>query len=98
MKEEKRLKKIEARLEREMQPVTPQSAFVAQLGKQLREEMARKTKAKKVRKGILVAGGIVGGLVMAVTLIRTLTSWDGFVEFLSGMFSRRKEKHQTASA
>ena len=98
MKEEKKLKKIEARLDREMQPVAPRPAFVAQLGDQLREEMTRKTKAKQVRKGILVAGGIVGGLVMVITLIRTLMSWDGFSEFMSGIFSRRKEKHQTASA
>ena len=98
MKEEKTLQEMEDRLAQEMQPVTPRPAFVTQLGDQLRVEMERKSKFKQVRKGILVAGGILGGLVMIATLIKTLTSWDGFTDFMSGIVSRQKEKHQTASA
>jgi len=92
------LRKIEKRLQNTLTPVEPRHSFVSQLEEQLTLEMGKKAKVKKVRKGILVAGGVLGGVVMTVTIIRTLTSREGLSETLPAWFSRQKEEHQTATA
>lgn len=79
-------------------PVEPRESFVRELEDQLILTMGRKTKVKQVRKGILVAGGVLGGAVMIVTIIKSLTSWEGFADSLSALINRQKEEHQTASA
>jgi len=98
MKMNRELRRIEKQLQNTLTPVTPRPSFVTQLEQELMLEMGKKAKVKKVRKGLLVAGGILGGVVMVVTLIKTLTSWEGLMETLGTWLSRQKEEHQTASA
>jgi len=97
-RKERELERIEARLDKTLQPVQPRAEFVAELGEELEQDLARKKKVKQVKKGILVAGGILGGVVMAATLIRSLTSWDELGETLTGVWNRFRKEQQTASA
>lgn len=97
-KTERKLKRIETKLQSALQPVEPRADFVADLHNRLMIEMENKTKTRKVKKGLLVAGGIVGGTVMLVTIIRTLTSWDEFTDSLSQFINRNKKEQQIVSA
>lgn len=97
-KTERKLKRIENKLQSSLQPVEPRAEFVEDLHNRLMMEMEQKTKTRKVKKGLLVAGGIVGGMVMVVTIIRTLTSWEEFTDSLSQFISRNKKEQQIVSA
>jgi len=92
------LRKVEKRLEMALAPVKPDSGFVSELRLQIDQARERRVKAKKVKKGILVAGGIVGVVVMVITIIRSLTSWDELLQSISALFSKKEHKQQTASA
>jgi citrate lyase synthetase len=92
------LRKVEKKLETALTPVKPDSGFVSELRLQIDQARERRVKAKKVKKGILVAGGIVGVVVMVITIIRSLTSWDELLQSISGLFSKKEHKQQTASA
>lgn len=97
-KTERKLKRIENKLQSSLQPVEPRADFVEDLHNRLMMEMEQKTKTRKVKKGLLVAGGIVGGTVMVVTIIRTLTSWEEFTDSLSQFINRNKKEQQIVSA
>ncbi|MBS1250738.1 MAG: hypothetical protein MAG431_02333 [Chloroflexi bacterium] len=92
------LKKIETKLEAVLQPISPRPAFVLSLRQRLDEEIAQRQKKAKVKKGLLVAGGIIGGVLMVVALIRSLTSWDEFTHTIKGWFMGQKKEHQAVSA
>jgi len=93
----KGLLRIEGRLQEVFQPISPRIAFVEELRLRLDQEMVKKTKSKKVRTGLLVAGGIVGLAVMVVTLIRSLTTWPSKFQSISKNLPRLRKPEQTAS-
>lgn len=97
-KMDRSLRKVDRKLQKHLTPVQPDPAFVSQLRLQLDEAMERRVRVSKMKKGILVAGGIVGAVVMIVTIIRSLTSWDEFTKTIAKLLSRKERKHQTASA
>lgn len=92
------LKRIEARLQETLRPVTPRRAFVQGLQRRLDEEMEQLEKKDKFKKGLLVAGGAFGGVLMVVALIRSLTSWKKLMETMSAWYARQQKKRQAASA
>ena len=93
----KDLLKIESRIQRVLQPIQAPALFVQDLRERLDQEMVRKTKSKKVKTGLLVAGGIVGLVVMIITLIRSLTSLPGVVKSISDKLPRIKKREQAVS-
>ncbi len=92
------LKPIETKLEGILYPVTPRPAFVLALRQRLDEEMAQRIKKAKMKQGLLVVGGLVGGILMIVTVIRSLTSWPEFTKTIDEWFSKPKKGHQLVSA
>ncbi len=97
MKMTRDLIKIESRLKQVLKPVTPDMDFVTGLRSKLDEEMIKRTKAKKVQTGLLVAGGIVSLAVMVVTIIRSLTTWPEKVKAISKNFPKLRKRQQAAS-
>jgi hypothetical protein len=91
------LRKIEKRLGAALQPIKPPAAFVADLRDRLDQEMIKKTKARKVRNGLLVAGGVVGVVALVVTVIRKLTSWEKPATSIPKTFLRFRKREQAAS-
>jgi len=86
----KDLVRVESRLKTVLHPVQPPLDFVEDLRLRLDREMSSKMKSKKVKTGLLVAGGIVGLAVMVVTLIRSLMTWPSVVQSLAGKFRKRE--------
>jgi len=79
--------------------VQPRENFVTYLRNQLMIAFDKKRTTKKVTKGILVAGGILGGGLMIFTIIRTLTGEDGAVRKVGNTISRiLKKREQPVSA
>ena len=93
----KDLLRIEGRLKEVFQPISPRIAFVEELRLRLDQEMVKKTKSKKVRTGLLVAGGVVGLVVMVITLIRSLTTWPSKFQSISKNLPRLRKPEQAAS-
>jgi hypothetical protein len=94
----KDLLKIEGRLQEVLQPVRPRREFVEELRVRLDQEMVRKIKTKKVKTGLLVAGGVVGLAVMVISLIRSLTAWEGVIQSISKYFDKFRKREQPLSA
>lgn len=93
----KDLLKIERRLQEVFQPISPRTTFVEELRLRLDQEMVKKIKSKKVKNGLLVAGGIVGLVVMVITLIRSLTSLPSTFKSISKNLPRLRKREQVAS-
>lgn len=91
------LRKVERRLQEAMQPVKPPAVFVANLRERLDEEMAKKAKTRKVRTGLLVAGGVVGLVALVVTVIRKLASWEKQAVSLTKNLPKLRKRQQAAS-
>ena len=87
----KDLLRVESRLKGVLMPVTPDLGFVENLRGQLDLEMITKTKSKKVRTGLLVAGGIVGAVVMVITVIRSIMNWPKVVQSIGDRFGKREQ-------
>jgi hypothetical protein len=85
------LLKIENRLKKALQPVQPSLAFVEDLRGQLDKEMLNKVKTKKVKTGLLVAGGIVGAVVMVITVIRSIMNWPKTIQSVAEKFRKREQ-------
>ena len=93
----KDLLRIESRLEEVFRPISPRLAFVEDLRLRLDQEMERKIKNKRVKNGLLVAGGVVGLAVMVITLIRSLTTWPSKIRSLTKNLPRLRKGEQVAS-
>lgn len=91
------MRKVDRKLATHFKPVKPDPAFVADLRLELDDAMHRRIRVNKMKKGILVAGGIVGAAVMIVTIVRSLTSWEEFTQTVSKLLSGKEREHQTAS-
>lgn len=91
------LKKIENRLQQALQPVRPPAMFVKDLRARLDREMLRKQKSRKVRSGLLIVGGVLGGAALLVTLIRSLTSWEKVGESVSRYLPRLRKREPATS-
>lgn len=92
------LKRIEYRMKEAMPRVTPRPAFIRDLRKKLDAQVLASRKQETLKKGLLVAGGLVGAVVMVVAIIRSLTSWKKMVETISTWYARQDKKRQAASA
>jgi len=92
------LLRIESRLEEVFRPISPRSAFVEDLRFRLDREMEKKIKNKRVKNGLLVAGGVVGLVVMVITLIRSLTTWPSKIQSITNYLSKLRKREQIASA
>ncbi len=93
----KDLLRIEGRLQEVLQPISPRIAFVEELRSRLDQEMMKRTTSRKVKTGLLVAGGIVGLAVMVVTLIRSITTWPAKFQSISKSLPRLRKPEQAAS-
>ena len=91
------LRKIENRLQEVLQPIKPPAVFVSDLRERLDQEMIKKTKTKKVRNGLLVAGGVLGLVALVVTIIRKLTSWEKLAASFSKYTPKIRKRQQAAS-
>lgn len=98
IEEKQNLKVIENRLMSALHPVKIRPAFVDDLRQRLEEEMIERRKKEKVKKALLVTGSVVGGLVMVVAIIRSLTSWREIVKIVEEWVLRQKRGQQTISA
>ena len=87
----KELLRVEGRLKEVLQPVQPRVGFVEELRIQLDQEMVQKMKSRKVKTGLLVAGGIVGVAVMVITLIRSIMTWPNKVQAIADKFRKREQ-------
>ena len=86
----KDLLQIENRLKDVYKPVKPDLSFVQELRYQLDLEMDNKVKSKKVKTGLLVAGGIVGAVVMVITVIKSIMNWPSVIQSIGGRFKKRE--------
>ena len=93
----KDLLRIESKLKEVFQPISPPAAFVSDLRIQLDQEMVKKNTSKKVKNGLLLAGGVVGIVVMMITLIRSLIALPGVIKSLMEKFPKLKKREQAAS-
>ena len=93
----KDLRNIESRLQDVMQPIKPPAMFVSDLRERLDEEMTKKIKTKKVRTRLLVAGGVLGVVALAITILRKLTSWEKLSDSISKYLPRIRKREQAAS-
>ena len=91
------LKRIENKLVEVFQPIKPPAAFVADLRSRLDQEMVKKTKNRKVRNRLLVAGGLLGLVALVVTVIRKLTSWEKLASSFTKYLPRIRKREQAAS-
>jgi hypothetical protein len=91
------LLRIEEKLQGVLQPVSPRPAYVEDLRLQLDQEMVRKSKTKKVKIGLMIAGGLVGVAVMVITIIRSLTAWESIFQAISKAISRLRKREQAVS-
>ena len=91
------LKNIESRLQDALQPIKPPALFVSDLRERLDEEMTKKIKTKKVRNRLLVAGGVLGVVALAITILRKLTSWEKLSDSVSKNLPRFRKREQAAS-
>ena len=87
----KELLRVENRLKEVLQPVQPRAGFIEELRIQLDQEMVQKMKSRKVKTGLLVAGGIVGVAVMLITLVRTIMNWPSTVQAITEKFRKREQ-------
>jgi len=91
------LRNIESRLQDVLQPIKPPAMFVSDLRERLDEEMTKKIKTKKVRNRLLVAGGVLGVVALAITILRKLTSWEKLSDSISKYLPRFRKPEQAAS-
>lgn len=91
------LRKIESRLQETLQPIKPPAVFVADLRERLDQEMIKKTKTRKVRNGLLVAGGVVGLVALIITVIRKLTSWEKQAASITRFLPKFRKREQAIS-
>jgi hypothetical protein len=93
----KDLLKIETRIKKVLQPVTPRADFVLELREKLDLEMVRKNKTKKVQTGLLVAGGIVSLAVMVISIIRSISSLGEIVQGITKSLPKLRKREQAVS-
>jgi hypothetical protein len=91
------LRKVENRLQAALRPVKPPAVFVSDLRERLDQEMVKKTKTKKVRKSLLVAGGVLGLVALVITIIRKLASWEKQAVSLARYLPKIRKREQPAS-
>ncbi len=96
------LQHLEQQLAVILQPVSPRPGFVRDLRKAL---MAReiqpatsKWNLQMLDKRLLVAGGVLGGVLMLLTSIRGIISLISVVGLLIQWFTRNSQRRQTTPA
>lgn len=95
------LKVLEMKLKDYLQPVSPRSEFISDLFLKILSsdfQIPRKFQPVPLSNKLLIAGGIVGSLLMLITSIRGLISLFGFVGLLIHYLQRNSRKQQTTPA
>jgi len=95
------LKSLEMQLAATFRRVTPRPEFVIDLRSRLVTREIQSVSAllpQKVSSGLLVAGGIIGSLLMVITGIRGLVSLVGVVGLVVQFFNRNVQRRQLAPA
>lgn len=91
------LRNVEDRLKEVLRPITPPAAFVADLRCKLDQEMAKKAKTKKVRNGLLIAGGLVSLVALVITIINKLASLEKLGASVAKNLPKIRKRQQAAS-
>ena len=92
---------LENRLEEIFQPVIPRAEFIDDLRHRLQTReivVSPGTLPKKVSSGLLVAGGILGSVLMIITGIRGVISMVSVVRLVIEYFNRDTQKQQATPA
>jgi len=95
------LKLLESQLTAVLQPLDPRPEFVKSLRFQLatREiQVAPALLPRKVSNGLLVAGGVVGSILMLITSIRGLISLVSVIGLVFQRFNRNPQNQQITPA
>lgn len=95
------LKVLETKLKKYLQPVPPRSEFVSDLFVKMMSSdihVPKKFLGMPISNKLLIAGGIVGSLLMLITSIRSLLSLLGFLGLLIHYLQRNSRRQQTTPA
>ena len=95
------LKALETQLAATFRWMTPRPEFVSDLRSRLATREIQPVSAllpQKVSSSLLVAGGILGSLLMVITGIRGLISLVGVVGLVFQFFNRNAQRRQLAPA
>jgi len=92
------LRKLEMQLKATLQPISPRSEFVQELGAKILEKDIKIGPkfliSGKVSNGLLVAGGVVGSIIMIITSIRGLISIIGVIGYLFRFINKETQRQQ----
>jgi len=95
------LQQLEQQLAEILKPVSPRSEFVHDLHKSLLAREIRPSASKQAQmldRRLLVAGGVLGSVLLIITGIRGLISLISVVGLLIQWFSRNSQRRQTTPA
>ncbi len=86
------LRRLEKKLRETLIPVLPRIEFVRELGVKLAQKEIKTIQrfqiSKSVSNGLLVAGGVIGSIIMIATSIRGLISIVGIIGYLVRFLNR----------
>ena len=95
------LRKLEIQLMATLQPVSPRPEFVHGLRTRLAAKeigIGSRILSKKISNNLLVAGGVVGSVIMIATSIKGLISLISVIGFIVRFITRESQRHQTSPA
>ena len=96
------LRRLEMRLKATLQPVSPRTNFVRDLGAKLAEKEIiigpKLILSKRVSNVLLIAGGVVGSVIMIITSIRGMISLISLVGMVYRFLNRDSKRQQPSLA
>jgi hypothetical protein len=96
---EQDLRRLEMNLMATLRPISPRTEFVHGLRARLAEkEIGPKIFSWKFSNHLLVAGGVVGTIIMIATSIKGLISLIGMIGFVFRFLNRESRRHQATPA
>lgn len=96
---EQDLRRLELNLMATLQPIAPRTEFVHELRARLAEkEFGPKLFSRKIPNHLLIAGGVVGTVIMIATSIKGLISLIGVIGIVFRFFTRESRRHQASPA
>ena len=94
-------RKLEMQLKATLRPVSPRSEFVNDLRVRLSDreiKIGPKILSMKISNSLLVAGGIIGSVIMILTSIKGLISLIGMIGIVFRFITRESQRRQTSPA
>jgi len=91
------LKELEVYLQQVLQPVAPRAEFTRRLNARIMSREippSSKILPPNITNGLLVAGGVLGSLIMLVTSIRGLISLISFVGLFFQYLNKNNQRRQ----